>query len=88
MSTNLDLSEGYKTKNSCENGILSVKLNSKDTNNFESLKSNQGNPYFNLKASNGQIIGISETYSTVGNLEYGIAVIVKIAPIAEIVDST
>ncbi len=80
--------EGYKTKNGCENGILSVRLNSQNTDNFESLQSNQGSPYFNLRASNGQIIGRSETYSNVGNLEYGIAVIVKIAPNAEIVDLT
>ena len=81
-------SEGYKTKAGCNYGILSVRLNSQDHDNFESLESKQGNLYFNLKASNGQIIGTSETYSKFGSKEYGIAVIVKIASIAKIVDLT
>ena len=79
-------SEGYKTKVACENGIVSVRVNSQNPDNFESFESKQLNFYFNLKASNGKIIGTSETYSRFGGMEYGIAVIVKIAPKATIVD--
>lgn len=52
-------SEGYKTKASCENGIESVKKNSTDDSKFERKESTNGKSYFNLKASNGQIIGTS-----------------------------
>ena len=79
-------SEGYKTKVGCENGILSVRMNSQNPDSYESLKTKHLNFYFNLKASNGKIIGTSETYLKFGGMEYGIAVIVKIAPKAVIID--
>lgn len=57
-------SEGYTTKTNCENGIESVKTNSQDDSKFDRKTSSNDKPYFNLKASNGQIIGTSEMYES------------------------
>ena len=78
--------EGYKTKSSCQNGINSVKKNSAEDKRFVRLEAKNGNPYFNLKASNGQVIGNSEMYSNDNAMENGIASVKKNAPDAEIVE--
>jgi len=77
-------SEGYKAKTSCLNGIESVRKNSQDDSKFERLKSKSGQPYFNLKATNGQIIGTSEMYSSDSGMENGIESVKKNAPGAEV----
>ena len=79
-------SEGYKAKASCTNGIESVRKNSQDDGKFERLESKSGKPYFNLKATNGQVIGNSEMYESVSGMENGIASVKKNAPNAEIVE--
>ncbi len=66
------LSEGYTTKTACENGIQSVKINSQDDTHFERRTSSNGKYYFNLKATNGQIIGTSEMYASEAGRENGI----------------
>ncbi|MBO6880905.1 YegP family protein [Winogradskyella sp.] len=85
---NILASEGYKAKGSCENGIDSVKKNSQDDSKYERLESKSGQPYFNLKASNGQVIGTSETYSSNSAMENGIASVKKNAPSASVDDLT
>lgn len=57
-------SEGYITKANCENGIVSVRINSTDENKFDSKMATNGKSYFNLRATNGQIIGTSEMYES------------------------
>ena len=79
-------SEGYKAKTSCTNGIESVRKNSQDESKFERLESKSGKPYFNLKATNGQVIGTSEMYESASGMENGIASVKKNAPKAEIVE--
>lgn len=79
-------SEGYKAKTSCTNGIESVRKNSQDKSKFERLESKSGKPYFNLKATNGQVIGTSEMYASTSGMENGIASVKKNAPKAEIVE--
>ena len=81
-------SEGYKSKDSCKNGIESVRKNSQDLKMFEILEAKNGKPYFNLKSSNGQIIGSSQMYSSTASMKKGIASIQKNAPDAQIVDLT
>ncbi|KAF2516239.1 YegP family protein [Flavobacterium sp. P21] len=81
-------SEGYTTKAACTNGIESVKTNSQDDGRFDRKESSNGKPYFNLKASNGQIIGTSEMYESVAARENGIESVKKNAPDAEIDDQT
>lgn len=66
------VSEGYKTKNACEKGIQSVVTNSQDDTNFIRKTSLNGHFYFNLKATNGQIIGTSEMYASEAGRESGI----------------
>lgn len=66
-------SETYKAKASCKNGIHSVQKNAEDDRRFERKVARNGSPYFNLKASNGQIIGTSEMYSGTTAMENGIA---------------
>ncbi len=69
---NILSSEGYKTKASCKNGIESVKNNAQDDKNYEILESINGKWYFNLKASNGQVIGKSQMYASQGNAKAGV----------------
>lgn len=77
-------SEGYKAKASCMNGIESVKTNSQDDSKFERKESKNGKHYFNLKATNCQVIGTSEMYEATSGMENGIASVKKNAPIASI----
>lgn len=77
-------SEGYTTKAACENGIESVKKNSQIDERFDKLEAKNGNPYFNLKASNGQIIGSSEMYESVAARDNGIESVKKNAPDADV----
>ncbi|WP_318345905.1 YegP family protein [Flagellimonas baculiformis] len=79
-------SESYSSKAACENGIESVKKNSQDDSKFERKTAKDGSPYFNLKASNGQVIGASEMYSSTAAMENGIASVKKNAPGASIED--
>ncbi|MCF0173685.1 MAG: YegP family protein [Bacteroidales bacterium] len=81
-------SQGYKSKATCLNGIESVKKNCLVDARFERKTAKDGSPYFNLKATNGQVIGSSEMYSSVANMENGIASVVKNAPEAPIEDTT
>lgn len=77
-------SEGYTSKAACENGVESVKTNSQVTTRFDRLESKNGKYYFNLKASNGQIIGTSQMYELVASRDNGIASVTNNAPDAEI----
>lgn len=77
-------SEGYTTKASCDNGVESVRKNSQDDARFDKLEAKSGKFYFNLKATNGQIIGSSEMYESVAARDNGIESVKKNAPDADI----
>jgi hypothetical protein len=79
-------SEGYTAKSGCENGIESVRSNSQDDTKFDLKTSSNGKPYFNLKASNGQIIGTSEMYESTAARDNGIASVKSNAPDASVED--
>lgn len=81
-------SESYTTKQSALNGIDSVIKNSPIQKNFTILTASNNQPYFVLKAQNGEIIGVSETYSSMQMCENGISSVMKYGKIAEILDST
>ncbi|MCC9017422.1 YegP family protein [Flavobacterium lipolyticum] len=81
-------SEGYTTKAACLNGVESVRINSQDDSRFDRRESSNGRPYFNLRASNGQIIGSSEMYETTSARDSGIASVKVNAPDAIIDDQT
>lgn len=81
-------SEGYTTKVNCTNGIESVRKNAADDSKFDRKTSTNGKPYFNLKATNGQIIGTSEMYESEASRENGIESVKKNAPDAIVDDQT
>jgi len=81
-------SEQYKAKASAENGIVSVKKNAPDDKRYERKTAKNGKPYFVLTATNGQVIGQSEMYSSVAAMEGGIASVKKNAPDAKVEDLT
>ena len=77
-------SEGFTTKASCKNGIDSVKANAKADSNYDRRNSTNGKYYFNLKASNGQIIGTSEMYESPSGRDNGIESVKSNAPGAKV----
>jgi uncharacterized protein YegP (UPF0339 family) len=79
-------SEMYESKAAAENGIASVKKNAGDDARYERKESSNGKPYFNLKASNGQVIGKSEMYESAASMENGIESVKKNGPDAETVE--
>lgn len=81
-------SEGYSTKAGCTGGIESVQKNSKDDSKFDKLESKSGKWYFNLKATNGQIIGSSEMYESTSGRDSGITSVKTNAPDAVTDDQT
>ena len=78
----------YATKATCLNGVESVRKNCQEEKRFNIKVASNGKPYFNLMASNGQIIGSSQMYANEANMKNGIASVQKNAPDAEIVDLT
>ncbi|NAS12800.1 YegP family protein [Poritiphilus flavus] len=81
-------SEGYNTKSACENGIESVRKNSQNDKMFDVSVAKNGKPRFNLKASNGQVIGTSQMYASSATCSKGIASVKKNAPGAGVVDNS
>ncbi len=81
-------SEMYEAKASAVNGIESVKKNGGDAARYEKLTAKNGAPYFNLKATNGQVIGSSEMYSSEAARDAGIASCIAHAPGAATDDQT
>ena len=79
-------SEAYESKANCMNGVESVHKNSQEDARFERKTAKNGSPYFNLKSTNGQVIGNSEMYSSATAMENGIASVKKNAPNAQVDD--
>ena len=92
-------SEVYESKDSCLNGIESVKKNAPIANvenqtvegyetvtnpKFEMYEDKGGEFRFRLKARNGQIIAVSEGYTTKASCENGIESVKKNAPEADV----
>ncbi|HEY2292693.1 MAG TPA: YegP family protein [Thermoanaerobaculia bacterium] len=81
-------SELYTEKRGALNGIESVKRNAPIDERYERKTAKNGEPYFVLKASNGQVVGQSETYSSTAAMENGVESVKKNAPDAAIDDQT
>lgn len=79
------VSEMYTTKQSCNNGIESVRKNAPDNARYE-RKENSGKYSFNLKAGNGEVIGRSESYASSSGRDKGIEAVKRDAPDAPIED--
>lgn len=93
-------SEVYSSDSACKNGIESVKKNApvaaienqtvegyatEKNPKFEIYTDKAGEFRFRLKATNGQIIAVSEGYKALASCKNGIESVVKNAPDAEIV---
>lgn len=65
-------SQMYGQLASARNGIESVKRNALHTEMYERLTSSRGEPYFTLKARNGQIVGTSQMYATKRSRDSGL----------------
>ncbi|MBT8206124.1 MAG: YegP family protein [Eudoraea sp.] len=81
-------SEAYNSKSACDNGIDSVRKNSADDGRFERKTAKNGKAYFNLKASNGQVIGASQMYASNASMENGIKSVKNNAAGASVDDQT
>ena len=81
-------SEGYKTKVSCMNGIASVQKNSPEDSRYEVKEAKNGKFHFNLKATNGQVIGSSQLYASEATCKNGIESVKKNGPTTVIEDET
>lgn len=81
-------SEQYVAKSSAENGIESVRTNSPNDARYERLTSTNDKPYFNLKASNGQVIGTSQLYSSTSSRDSGIESVKTNGPTTTVKDNT
>ncbi len=81
-------SEGYSKKASCMNGIESVKKNSQDPDRFSSKETASGRFTFRLTASNGQVVGTSQTYESESGCKGGMKSVADCAPGASVDDQT
>ncbi len=65
-------SQAYTSKAAAENGIASIQKHACGDDCFERKESKAGQPYFVLKAANGQVIGQSQMYESAAAMEKGI----------------
>jgi len=82
------VSEAYKAKGSAEKGIESVRKNAPTDERFERKETKGGKHMFNLKSTNGQVVGTSEQYESAQSREAGIESVKKNAPDAGVDDQT
>jgi uncharacterized protein len=85
---NILSSELYASKSGAQNGIESVRTNAPIDAHYERKSAKNGQPMFNLKAANHEVIGTSETYTTDASRDNGIASVKKNAPKATVDDQT
>lgn len=69
-------SQLYAEKSSAENGIESTRTHGTHEARYERKLSAKGEPYFLLRAPNGQIIGTSEMYGSEASRDNGIRSVV------------
>lgn len=81
-------SESYVSKGGCEKGIESVMRNALRDERFAKSVSANNKHYFNLKGSNGQIIGTSQMYESALGRDRGIESVKNNAAKARVEDET
>ena len=86
--TILRSSEGYASKQGCLNGIASVKINAPLDFRYDRRINSSNAYYFVLKAANGEVLGISESYQTSAGRDNGIDAVKRDAPNAPTEDLT
>lgn len=81
-------SETYNSKQGAQNGISSCQVNSQSDARYEKRTSVANQPYFVLKAANGEVIGKSQMYSSAAARDNGIASCKANGATKGLVDST
>jgi uncharacterized protein len=81
-------SERYATKANALGGIASVRNNAPVDARYEKRTATNGQFYFVLKATNGEVIGTSETYTSSAGRDAGIASVKAHGPGATLTDNT
>ena len=82
------VSQLYAEKSGAEGGIESVRENGTHEARFERKLSAKGEPYFSLKAANGQLIGTSEMYGSEASRDNGIRSVATNCPSRIVKDLT
>jgi len=77
-------SEVYSSKPAAISGIKSVQKNAIQDGMYERKTAKDGRFFFNLKATNGEIIGSSQMYSSESGMENGIKSVLESAPKAQV----
>ena len=79
-------SEGYKQKDSALNGIESVKKNLPLPTGIEMKESGNGKHYFNIKSTNGQVVGTSTMFDSVELRDKWLADMKKELPMTKVME--
>lgn len=77
-------SQMYASKSGAMNGVESVKKNCGNDDCYERKTAKNGKFHFNIKSTNGQIIGSSQMYAGESGMNNGIESVMKNAPSAEV----
>ncbi|MBT8255556.1 MAG: YegP family protein [Bacteroidia bacterium] len=77
-------SQMYSSKSGAMNGIESVQKNCGDNKCYEKKTAKNGKFHFNVKSTNGQIIGSSQMYAAESGMNNGIESVKKNAPGAKV----
>ena len=77
-------SQMYASKSGAMNGIESVRKNCGNEDCWERKTAKNGKFHFNLKSTNGQIVGSSQMYASEAGMNNGIESVKKNAPGAEV----
>lgn len=81
-------SQGYTSKANCKKGIESVKSNSGQMEHFEIKSAANDKFFFNLMATNKQVIASSQMYTSKSGCEKGIHSVQTVAPESPVEDTT
>lgn len=81
-------SQLYAEKANAENGIESTRTHGPHEARYERKFSAKGEPYYLLKAPNGQIIGTSEMYGSEASRDSGVQSVMSNSPTPTLKDLT
>lgn len=80
-------SEGYTRRENCLQGIAAVRRSASTDERYERLIAEDGKFYFNLKASNGEVIGTGDLCVDEATREKNIEIVKRIASEAELLEA-
>ena len=80
------LNNNHLNKKKMGKFVITMRKNSKTEARFEKKVASNGKPFFNLKATNGQVIGSSQRYASERTMKQGIASVMRNAPESPVVE--